>query len=162
MRRVPAALPFVTVGQRWPAGRALGPRVRTVSSVLLLVTLGIVGIIVFSPGTPAPRGQSVLRLWAGIWRLGGVPPTFLTFETIEAGANVLMFLPLGVLFAAAVRPRSRYLGLPVAAGVAVFVETVQLFLPERVSSVSDVVANTVGALLGVLLLVRLTERLPHP
>lgn len=82
----------------------------------------------------------VLASWPGT--------AWITFDAVEFSANVLLFVPLGVL---AVAWRGRWwhgilLGLAVSAAI----ETTQLlFLPTRVADVRDVVANTLGAAVGV-------------
>ncbi|WP_157970649.1 VanZ family protein [Nakamurella deserti] len=153
---VPPAL--VTLREERLEGRPVAHRLRLVALVLLGLTVFVSGLIVFTPGPPARHGQSWLHHWSAVWQASGAQPRFLTYDTVEWGSNLLMFLPIGFLFAAAVRPALRHWVVPVAAAGSVVIETVQLFIPERVSSVSDVLSNTVGALLGVLLLVHLTER----
>lgn len=82
----------------------------------------------------------------------------LTYARIEFGANILMFVPLGVLLAL-ILSRSRYLVLPIAILVTATIEGVQaIALDRRTPSVLDIVANTVGACLG-LLIVALIEAL---
>lgn len=91
--------------------------------------------------------RRILALFAG-W-----PPTaWLTFDVVEVIANVVMFVPLGLLVLAwGGRPWHGILsGLALSAAI----ETTQLlFLPTRVADVRDVVANTLGATLGVVLVV---------
>ncbi len=72
--------------------------------------------------------------------------------------NVVLFIPLGYLLTAASavdRPRVRHLlGLVVVAGCGLFsasIEFTQIYFPPRVCSLNDVVAETIGAFLGVLL-----------
>ncbi len=139
-------------------GRSLSFPSQVVAAVLLLVTLAIDGVIVLGPDAPAPAGQESMRQWLAVWRLLGIQPTFVTFGLVEWLANVLMFLPVGFLFAGAVSPRRRSWVVPLAAAMSVTAELFQLLLPDRVSSVYDVLANTLGALLGVLLLVECTRR----
>lgn len=69
--------------------------------------------------------------------------------------NVLFFLPFGVLGMLATDERRRGLGRVVAltlqgAALSVFIEAVQLFTLDRVTSVADVATNTTGALVGAL------------
>lgn len=147
----------VTLREQWLRGRPLRPQLRMVALALLGATVVVAGVIVFSPGPPAPTGQSALRRWAVVWRLSGLQPA-LSYGTVEWAANVLMFLPIGFFAAAAAEPRYRARLVPLAAAGSTLIETAQLFLPGRVSSVSDVIANTLGTLLGLLLLVDLTHR----
>jgi len=70
--------------------------------------------------------------------------------------NVLLFVPLGVLLHhEGVRrrlPASRTAVLTVTIGllISVVVESLQVFLPDRDSSLFDVGANTMGAIVGVI------------
>ncbi|WP_295833134.1 VanZ family protein [uncultured Microbacterium sp.] len=75
---------------------------------------------------------------------------WITFDVVESPANVVMFVPLGLLVIAW---RGRWwhgilLGLTVSCAIEI---TQLVFLPTRVADVGDVVANTLGATLGVLL-----------
>lgn len=77
----------------------------------------------------------------------------LSERDFEAAANVLMFVPFGIL-AALWSPRSSWFGIAtigVAASGAI--EVAQFFLPGRVSDLGDVIANGAGAALGALLIV---------
>ncbi|MFT4307662.1 MAG: VanZ family protein [Microbacterium sp.] len=75
----------------------------------------------------------------------------LTYARVEFGANILLFVPFGILLALILR-RSRYLVLPIAFVTTVAIESVQgIVLALRTASVLDVVANTVGACVGLLL-----------
>jgi glycopeptide antibiotics resistance protein len=68
--------------------------------------------------------------------------------------NIILFIPLGILIAACV---GRRLGQPAwravfrLAAISASFETLQLFIPVRSPSVDDVIANTLGGSLGVLL-----------
>jgi len=70
--------------------------------------------------------------------------------------NVLLFVPLGILLHhECVRrrlPASRTVVLTVTIGllISVVVESLQVFLPDRDSSLFDVGANTLGAIVGVI------------
>lgn len=85
-------------------------------------------------------------------------PKLIPFQQINARdliANVILFVPLGVLIGAwtgreAGRRAWRAIVLLVA--ISVSFETLQLFVPARFPSIDDVVANTLGGALGVLLL----------
>ena len=127
-------------------------RLRVVSAVLL-VTFGIVvAIITFWPGPPDPDGQHALKNFLAQAYTQGLP-RWITFDRIEFGANVVMFMPIG-FFGALALARARWLILPAAVGASVVIETVQAYrMPERVGTPDDVIANSLGALLGYLLAV---------
>ncbi|GAA3633104.1 hypothetical protein GCM10022200_15180 [Microbacterium awajiense] len=74
----------------------------------------------------------------------------LTYDVVEIGANVLLFVPFGALGATLVRSRLLVVLLALAASVAM--EVVQaLALEERTASAHDVLANVTGACLGLVL-----------
>lgn len=76
---------------------------------------------------------------------------FLTYDVIEFSANVALFVPLGFLVALLL-PRRRYLVVPIALIATVSIEGLQgAFLGARTSSLLDVVANTTGACIGLVL-----------
>ncbi|SDP03466.1 VanZ like family protein [Microbacterium sp. ru370.1] len=89
--------------------------------------------------------------------LAGWPGTaWVSFDVLEFAANVIMFLPLGVLFVAWRRPW--WQGIAAGVVVSASIETVQLlFLPTRVADVRDVVANTLGAAIGVAAALRVSR-----
>ncbi|MFS4507069.1 VanZ family protein [Clavibacter sp. Sh2141] len=74
------------------------------------------------------------------------------YSMIEEVANVALFAPLGMLGVLAVGPRRWWLVALTATSLSAGVELVQgAFLPARVASVTDVVANGLGAVLGAAL-----------
>lgn len=112
----------------------------------LVVYLALVARLTLWPA-PAPSSTfDVVRAvldWLSGW---GVP---ITYAGLEAGANVVMFLPFGVLVGLLVR-RS-WLVVVLGFALSATIELAQLlFLPSRVPTVQDVVLNTLGAALGVL------------
>ncbi|PPF29186.1 VanZ family protein [Rathayibacter tritici] len=73
------------------------------------------------------------------------------YAFLEASANIALFVPLGLLLALNLRPRSAWIAVVVGALVSSLIETGQLlFLSSRFASLQDVVMNTSGALLGAL------------
>lgn len=75
----------------------------------------------------------------------------LTYERIEFGANVLLFVPLGALLASILASR-RYLVVPLAVVATVTIEGLQgLLLGGRTSSMLDIVANVTGACAGLVI-----------
>ena len=77
----------------------------------------------------------------------------LTYARIEFGANILLFVPLGFLLTL-ILARDRWLVMPIAFLTTVTIETGQaIALSARTPSVLDIIANTAGACLGIVLAV---------
>jgi glycopeptide antibiotics resistance protein len=89
-------------------------------------------------------------------RLGTVGVA-MSFDLLEALANVALFVPFGLLGVPLLtgRPRARAAVLTIAAGTAlsVAIELAQLVIPGRFSSVQDVVMNGLGTILGATIAV---------
>ncbi|PRA80763.1 VanZ family protein [Microbacterium sp. MYb66] len=81
----------------------------------------------------------------------------LDFTRLEIIANVLVFVPVGI-FAFVLLPRRIWvLSLLVGPLLSIAIETVQrVALPHRAATVTDVLANSAGSLLGVALAVLCT------
>lgn len=74
----------------------------------------------------------------------------LTHARIEFGANILLFVPLGVLLALILQ--HRHLVVPIAFLATVTIESIQaLMIDKRVPSVMDIIANVAGACLGLVI-----------
>jgi hypothetical protein len=155
---MPVRTSLTTARPQWLAGLALSPRLRFVFAVLLAVTLIVVAYIVLGLGRPDAAGQESLRAWLDRLHAEGKLPGFVTFGLVEWSANVVLFLPIGLFFAGALRPLRRIWVVPIAAAMSSAIELSQKFwLPSRVASVGDVLANTTGALLGVLILLAVSR-----
>jgi glycopeptide antibiotics resistance protein len=111
---------------------------------------------------PVDRGVSPMLgrfvLWMQRYALG------FSYEMVEFTANVIWFVPLGLLGVLAVGRRWWWLVLLGGAAVSIAIEAGQwLLLPERTPTPVDVIANTLGVAIGVaiavgLLLVRERRR----
>ena len=119
---------------------------RRVVTTALAVYLALVARLTLWPA-PAPSSTFDLVRAVLDWLSGvGVP---LTYAGLESGANVVMFVPFGVLVGLLVRRSWLVVGLGFALSAGI--ELAQLlFLPSRVPTVQDVVLNTLGAVLGLL------------
>ncbi len=96
------------------------------------------------------------------WRDSGIDPLdFVSsgwpryFTGFDLAANTLAYLPLGLLWAAALLPRLGNAGALLTAGCIGFllslgIEAVQNYLPSRVPSNLDLACNSFGTLLGAL------------
>lgn len=79
-------------------------------------------------------------------------PENVRFGHVEAAANVLLFVPLGVLMPLWFKTRRWITAWLMCFALSVAIESVQiLLLSHRVGSVRDVICNGIGAGLGVLL-----------
>ena len=110
--------------------------------------------------TPYDDGTAgVLRAFLGL--LASSPVTaWVTFDVVEFAANVVMFVPFGVL--AILWDGLWWVGILSGLATSAVIETSQaLLLPTRVADARDLLANTLGTALGVVvgLLVVRTVRL---
>ena len=107
-----------------------------------MITLGIVALSPVSPIDGLDLSQELDATGLG----------WVTYTQLESFANVLLFVPFGLLIALLVPTRWWWLvvvGLIVAAGG---IELGQaLFLPGRVPSIDDVLANSTGGVAGVVI-----------
>lgn len=77
-------------------------------------------------------------------------PAFVDYALIEAFANIVLFIPVGLLFGLMIPLRWWPLALLLGPAVSVFIEVAQRYaLEERYSSIQDVIANSIGATMGV-------------
>lgn len=118
---------------------------------ILLLYLVILSFIAFWPSpVDKPVASDLAALLDFLHRRG--VPEWLNYGFVEAFANVLLFAPAGLLLALTL-PRKRWwqllaLGTAVSGGV----ELGQLlFLPHRFSSWQDILMNTMGVGVGLLL-----------
>jgi VanZ family protein len=108
---------------------------------------------------PTPVDRAAGPVIQAITRL--IP--MLTYPRIEFASNILLFVPLGLLLTLILTTR-RWLVLPIAFLATVTIECVQaVLLDARTPSVLDIVANTAGACLGMLIavLVQALRRSPQ-
>lgn len=118
------------------------------SLVLLLYFLGVIGVITLAPFRfGAPRDVAAIKL---------------TGDVFDIVANILLFLPLGFLYPLT-RPRdeepSALRVFVLGALVSGAIEAIQLFEPQRVTTVVDVATNALGAVIGAQILRTITRRI---
>lgn len=126
---------------------------RTVSRALLAPYLIALALIVFLPARDAGRVTGVVGWVADLVAMWGVPrePAVIVFEFL---ANVVLFVPFGLLLSVAAPRWSPWAIIGLGCLVSVVIELVQLGIPSRVPTVSDVIANSAGAALGCALVMR--------
>lgn len=83
-------------------------------------------------------------------------PAFIDYGFIESFANVLLFVPVGFLFALIVPLRWWPIALLLGPALSALIELAQrVFLEARYATLDDVIANSIGATAGVFLAVTL-------
>ena len=116
--------------------------------VLLVPYVVALGLIVWLPSEQA--GQ-VTGIVARVARAVGarLDVSFSTTYTLfEFAANIALFVPLGILLTVGWPGLRLWHILLLGLTTTVTIELVQFTLPSRFPTVSDVVANTVGGVLG--------------
>lgn len=119
-----------------------------------LLAVGYGGFVAFVVFWPSPVDKPVAgmldRVIAELHERG--VPAFVDYEFIEFSANVALFIPIGILFGLAL-PMTWWLAMfllgPALSGA---IELIQReLLAERYATLSDLIANSTGATVGVLL-----------
>ena len=129
---------------------------RAVPAILIPVYLAAVAWITLTPAPGDPAGNPLLR--EVLRTLSAVPGLgWVDYDVAEFSANVLLFVPMGVLFTVLLGVWRWWLAVAFGVAATLIIEFVQLFIPERVSDPRDLQANTLGTLIGVLI-VALTVR----
>lgn len=136
-------------------------RLRFAARVLLVPYLVTLALIVWLPGEDASQVTGIVGTIAQ-WVADSVGVPFdAAYVPLEFLANVALFVPFGLLLAASA-PRMSWWGVTLAGcATSVLIEVVQILLPTRFPTLSDVIANTAGAALGWLvwrLATRVVER----
>jgi glycopeptide antibiotics resistance protein len=75
---------------------------------------------------------------------------WITYDRLEFMMNIAMFLPIGLFFLLLLGRRQWWLGMLLGFLLTCVIESAQFFIPGRVSDVRDIVSNSVGAIVGVL------------
>jgi glycopeptide antibiotics resistance protein len=119
-------------------------------SVFTLAYLGVVAWVTLGP-QPLNAGDDgwLWRLLDFFGRHGAT--SWLTYDRVEFLANVAMFLPIGLFFLLLFGRRRWWLAILLGFLLTVTIETSQIFIPGRVSDIRDVISNTTGAIVGVLI-----------
>lgn len=139
-------VPSTRIPSRPPRER----RLIALAAALLAAAFIAIAAIVFSPSPPDLDGQRRLAAWLAAVHQTWMP-RWVTFELVEFASNVVMFLPLGLL-GAVVFARSRRAVFAACVVFSILVESVQwALLPARQADWRDVLANSLGAAIGVTL-----------
>lgn len=132
-------------------------RRRAVLPILIVVYLGVVAWITLDPSPGDPARNPVLQ-WL-LRTVSAVPGLhWVDYAVAEFSANMLLFVPMGVLFTLLLGRFRWWLALAIGGASTLTIEFVQLFLPARVSDPRDLLANTLGTLLGIAIVVVVRRR----
>lgn len=125
---------------------------------LSLVTGAYLLFVAWLTLTPQPLGsrevELIDRVLAALHRRGYVES--LTYDRLEFLANIALFVPVGVFLLLLFGAGGWWVAILGSVGLTVGIETAQLGIPGRVSDDRDLLANTAGGLIGVLLALVLT------
>lgn len=125
--------------------RRLLPLLGVTTAYLALVAWATLGPSPWrAEGNQAPLGVLNPSIWfeRATWSTG---------STYEFAANIVMFVPVGVLFAMLVGARRWLLALGAAALLTCAIEVAQIPIDDRISDPRDLLANTAGAVIGLAL-----------
>lgn len=126
--------------------------------ILSLVTFGylaVVGWVTLGPQPFDEGGDSIL--WWVLERFSRSELTdWITYQRVEFTANVLMFIPVGMFLLLLYGRRWWWASIGTGIALTCLIEFVQRFLPDRVSDVSDIIANSIGTVIGVLFALAVT------
>jgi hypothetical protein len=136
--RIPPKPPLPTTPEVLPSrGKKRAARIALALYIVALTMIAIWPVPVDREAGPMLRA------------IGRVIP-IVTYARIEFAANIVLFVPLGVLLALILS--RRYLVVPISFVTTVAIESIQgIALALRTPSVMDVVANVTGACIGLLL-----------
>lgn len=123
--------------------------------LLSVCYLGFVGWLTLTPGSMAPTSSGlVLRVLA---RLQREPELYwLTFSRAEFLANVALFVPVGIFMLLLFGTRFWFVAVLAAFMMSSAIETAQQSIPGRFPDQRDIVANQIGATIGIVVALVLT------
>ena len=122
-----------------------------IALTLLAFYAAVVIAMTLSP-TPLDRGyESSIAKVLDVLHRNGVPEWF-GYSKLEFTANIAMFVPLGFLIGLALPQVVAWLGLlllPALSGAIEFTQAI--LLADRFATVEDVIANSIGGWIGLLI-----------
>ncbi len=125
---------------------------------LSLVTGGYLVFVAWLTLTPEPIGpdqqQFIQRVLDGLHRRGYAEA--LDYDQLEFLANIALFVPIGVFLLLLFGAGGWWLAAIGSFAMTAVIETLQQQIPGRVSDDRDLLANGIGALIGIAIALVLT------
>jgi len=144
-----------------PAGTP-GPATRRLAVRSALGYGAFVALVAFT-SRPVDSGVTplLIRVLDRLHTIGF--PAWLSYSAVEFTANIVFFVPVGLIVVLLVGLRRWWCGAVAGSVISGSVELGQLlFLPDRFASLDDLLANSTGALLGALVgVVCMSQRMPR-
>ncbi|MDA3803221.1 VanZ family protein [Clavibacter sp. CT19] len=127
------------------------------AGALLALYVGLVALVTLTPDSVDRGIYPLLMRGVRFVQFHGVPA--FRYSMIEEGANVALFVPLGMLGVLAFGMRRWWAVALAGTALSACVELAQgAFLPARVASLSDVAENGAGAVIGAALAAAIAVR----
>ncbi|MGI5310475.1 VanZ family protein [Rheinheimera sp. WS51] len=135
---------------------------------LLLTLIGYISFVIY--GSLVPWQYRALPLDAALLQFSNINYLSLGMSSrADWVANILLFIPLSFLLMSYFMPPERkQLKLNIAISVvlscvtlALIIEFTQLYFPQRTVSINDIIAESLGAMLGIVLFYRFGQRILH-
>lgn len=118
-------------------------------SLITFVYVVFVGWVTLTPSSVAPTGSAfILRVLARLQRYEDL--SWLTYTRAEFLANIALFVPVGLFLLLLVGTRFWWVAGFGAFVMTAAIETAQRTIPGRVPDERDILANTAGALAGIV------------
>lgn len=121
-------------------------RARTALRVAFGCYLVVLAYLVFTPQPDNKTAFGWVRRTIDWIAAHGVP---LTFPIAEAAGNVLLFVPFGLLAGALAGLRRWWIVLLAGSATSAAIETIQLAIPGRWTTLQDWILNTLGTAVGL-------------
>ena len=119
--------------------------------ILSIATFAYLAIVVWLTLTPMPSPNASGLLWdLALFFERSTATEWLTFNTLEFLANIAMFAPFGLFLVLLLGRRQWWLAILIGVGFTLAIELAQQFIPNRVSDPRDIVANSLGTIVGTL------------
>lgn len=116
--------------------------------IIAIASLIFVGLATLGPfGIKGAIHDALDALVVDVNQIAGLE--WVSFGMLEFAANIVLFMPIGVCLVFLVGARRWWLAVVIGAALSGAIEAAQIVLPG-VSSARDLLSNTLGTLLGVL------------